>query len=544
MFVSSTLLALVLATPDAEAGRIGKKPIDIPKGVSISVDGFVRAVVVTGEATAISADISSDSGSETVDLTEADAWVHATAHLKELSTTDTAATLTVYDEKGTAQMSFSGTLGKDGSVSLTADSSGSCNVKGGCDVSTGSSTLDIELLAAEVFANPDGGYDVTFDLSGADVYGRTIADFTLKNFGAAQADAGRVVTSDVTFGDIGAVWEGELTLAHEGEITIDSTSYDIDGKKLEKSSVSLGAPWDDGGEGVNALTTDGYPLTSVAILSRGGSVAKEECWDVFTCFDSGLTIVSHGWYSFDATPQEAKIEVDNGETLTIPANSYQVAAATEITFSGSPEKEAFQLTIDGTTVKEGSSFGDRGLCANGTCVALAQATDANWTLSATAYSATAAKLPKSVKVTLTSTLKAASTKESSYTLTFDPEIAVVFANEVSLSGDPLGVDLAGEVSLLGAADSKGKQKTLAKGDFYGSFTRDGDGDLSLGGMDKNDVDAKGDILIGGEPIDFELTDTNKDGVIEAPPVIVYKAAGNGKGTRAVATVNTGKPGLL
>lgn len=201
------------------------------------------------------------------------------------------------------------------------------------------------------------------------------------------------------------------------------------------------------------------------------------------------------------------------------------------------------MTINGASVKEGSSFGDRGLCSNGTCVALTQGSDGKWTLSATAYGASA-KLPSSVKVALTSTLKAAATTESSYTLTFDPEVAVVFANELSVAGDPLGIDLSGGVDLLGAADSKGKQKTLSKGDFYGSFARDLDGDLALGGADKNDVDAKGDILIGGEPIDFELTDTNKDGVIEAPPVIVYKVDSNGKGTRAAATANNGSPGLL
>ncbi len=100
------------------------------------------------------------------------------------------------------------------------------------------------------------------------------------------------------------------------------------------------------------------------------------------------------------------------------------------------------------------------------------------------------------------------------------------------------------MSLLGAADAKGNQKTVAKGDFYGSFVRTSEGELTLGGVDKNDIQARGDILIGGEPIDFELTDTNKDGVIEAPPVVFLRVYSNGKGTRAVATSGNGSPGLL
>ena len=70
--------------------------------------------------------------------------------------------------------------------------------------------------------------------------------------------------------------------------------------------------------------------------------------------------------------------------------------------------------------------------------------------------------------------------------------------------------------------------------------------LGLGGIDKDARTECGacDILIGGEPIEFERTDTNKDGVIEAPPVIVYKVYSNGKGTRAATTASNASPGLL
>ena len=54
----------------------------------------------------------------------------------------------------------------------------------------------------------------------------------------------------------------------------------------------------------------------------------------------------------------------------------------------------------------------------------------------------------------------------------------------------------------------------------------------LAGADKDAVSARGDILIGGEPIGFERTDTNKDGVLTAPPAVVFLVAGTKpKGTR-------------
>lgn len=83
---------------------------------------------------------------------------------------------------------------------------------------------------------------------------------------------------------------------------------------------------------------------------------------------------------------------------------------------------------------------------------------------------------------------------------------------------------------------------MARGDFGGEFTRVPVGSLALGGIDQDDVQPKGDILIGGEPIDFEKTDTNGDGVGQAPPVVFYK---NGTGTRnSVANTSQSQSTLL
>ncbi|GDX80601.1 hypothetical protein LBMAG42_24120 [Deltaproteobacteria bacterium] len=545
MFISSTLLALVLATPDAEAMNIFVAKLSF----NTQSESFIRVVDsdLAGEAASMELDITSDSGSESVDLTESDAWLHGAATLKALSTTDTEATLTLYDEKGAAQVSFSGTMTSEGVVTLTADAtkgSSVCESKLGCVEIT--ETLDIELLAAEVFVNPLGGYDVTFDLAGGDVYGLTKADFTLKNFGAAQADAGRVVTSEVTFGEIGAVWEGELSLDHAGEIEIDATSYDVDGKKLEKSTTTLGHI-------LHTVADSFAPAHTVrgsSMLSAGdaGSVAWTKMKDKLAAGDM-MTVITENWTTTTA-PTHATVELDGGETLTIPANSFQRAGFYTI------ELEAIVIThlkiaINGgnLTLNGSSTLSILDLaapvCINGTCVAISTNEKGTLDLAVTGYASTAAGVASSAKIGVMAYDKnggkvgLVDTKVS-----FDAAVAVVFANEVAFAEDPLGLDLGGEVSLLGAKDSKGKQKTVAKGDFYGSFVRTGEGDLSLGGVDKNDIEAKGDILIGGEPIDFELTDTNKDGVIEAPPVILMMTTGNGKGTRDACTANNGKPGLL
>ena len=131
------------------------------------------------------------------------------------------------------------------------------------------------------------------------------------------------------------------------------------------------------------------------------------------------------------------------------------------------------------------------------------------------------------------------------TVTYDAEVSAVFAMEAVFVGDPVGTDLQGKVELQGEASAKGKRDTLSKGKFVANIGRDEDGKLALGGQDKDAAAPRGDILIGGEPIDFELTsDDDGDGVIEGPPAVVLRTDSNGKGTRQVATTTNGSPGLL
>lgn len=539
--IVSTLLTLV-------APAVAKNEVSI-ETIEIAHHGIeVGLVVLTSDLDAttasIAAEVESDSGSEDVMLTESNAWLSGSGGFRSLPEKTASISLTVYDSGNAELASFSGTIDATGAISrmVRADycGDGVPHTTNGSpiDVSDrcgrgGAGAPDVELLGYGSFLGDGTVFDVVAQLQGSDTYEVAYAEIAI-------TDGKSTETAEVGWDAVGTVWEADLTVAHEGLLAVKATAYDTDGEKLGAQKVKLGLPFADTTTGVNTLATDDDPLTRVALKNR----ANLECENVLSARCSSVVVVSDGWTLADGLPVDAEVELTDGETLTIPANSYQVTAATPIVFAGSPEKEAFQVSIDGTVVKQTSTFGDRGLCANGTCLSLAEDGAGGWTLSATAYTSASSKLPTSVKVTLTTTLKAASTKEESYTLTYGSDVSVVFANEVELAANPLGVDLAGKVSLLGVANKKGKQDTLAKGKFYGTFGFSSGGSLGLAGADKDEVQPKGDILIGGEPIDFELTDTDKDGVIEAPPVVVLRVSGHGKGTRAATTASSGNPGLL
>ena len=79
------------------------------------------------------------------------------------------------------------------------------------------------------------------------------------------------------------------------------------------------------------------------------------------------------------------------------------------------------------------------LCTSGTCVTLVEG-EKGYGLAVTTYGTDPALLPdKQVE--------------------FGAEMTVVFASELEIDGDPMGGDASGSVSLLGAADTKGKQAT-------------------------------------------------------------------------------------
>jgi hypothetical protein len=559
MFSTSLLLALALGAPSAQAANTPKiKNIRVR---DLADTGSTYRVVVIvkhddlDEVANVAASVESDAGAEDLTLVETDRWLHGSAAVGVLPAKEATATLTFYDTGSAALISFTGTVGADGSVSLSAPTSGvepSCAVLGACDVGEGkgSTTAKITLLAAQLYP-ADSGYDLAFDLSGSDADSVAYADLVLSE--------GKVETkAEVGFDDIGAVWEGDLSVVPEGLVEVKAKTYDGEGAEIETSKAQVGLPWRDGASGRASLATDEDPWTSVALLS--GGTWGGACEDAFTCSDA-LVVVSQGWTRGDTLPVDAEVELTDGETLMVPANSYQVAASKTQQLGAGKEWDAIGVTHlriringDSLTLDDATDLLLEDLtspvCAGGTCIAIDRVgwefdDSGVFELTVSAYGSDAGKLPTSVGVAVELVSKDGKELASDkVALSFDDEVAVVYANQTSFDGDPLGVDLAGQISLLGEADQKGRQKTLAKGRFNGSFARDEDGQVALAGADNDTISAKGDILIGGEPIDFELVDVDDDGGVQAPPVVVMRVYSNGKGTRAVTTVSSGNPGLL
>jgi hypothetical protein len=115
--------------------------------------------------------------------------------------------------------------------------------------------------------------------------------------------------------------------------------------------------------------------------------------------------------------------------------------------------------------------------------------------------------------------------EADMDLAFSAEVAVLFGIEAILLTDPHGLDLVGTLSLQGEADEHGRRKTLSRGHFAGQFGTDSDGDTDLTNIDLGGAtQSRGDILIGGEPIDIEKEDGG-GGPGNVPPVLFYYTGG-------------------
>ncbi|MES2638198.1 MAG: hypothetical protein V4850_01900 [Myxococcota bacterium] len=565
------VLALYIGLPalgasDAEAAFIRRTAIKV-KTNSNGDTSYRVGTTVSGDAgtvATITAAIESDAGEEELALVETDAWLHGAATIAALPATDVALTVTLYDSGSASLISFSGTLAADGTVTLAADDTTSienadCASRTGCaEETTRADSPDIEMLAADVFAAAKG-YDLSIDLAGADTYEVAYASVTVTEPGGAVClatdEKGNCLKwettkevstrSEVFWDDIGSVWEAEATAAHEGLMQLKVIASDARGNKLETAKSKLGAPWLDDGEGVNTLATDEDPLTRVAL--HKGLVG----WWAFDdqAAQDQLTIVSEGWASGDELPVDAEVELTNGETITIPVNSYQKRLRFPITINYLAETKntgfafkTFNITASGILLPlspDDLYFGQvRPVCSEGFCATVSVSDGGEYELSMMAYGAAAAALPEEFEVSI-SVLDEFGDEVAAETalVELDDEITAVFANEVSLVGDPIGVDLSGKVKLLGEANRKGKQETLAKGKFYGTFSRDGDGDLELAGADKDEVVSSGDIIVAGEAVFL----TDREGVPVAPPAIQFS---NGSGTKNATTTTSTRPQLL
>lgn len=565
------LVGLPLAGADtAEAGRgsfAGRTKYERKANEYFGDDA--RVIVVVGEdsvANQVEVRVESDAGGETVTLVESDAWLHGAGKLGALPKTDAALTLTLYDKGNASLISFSGTLAADGSVTLAADvikEAATCDAysKTGCadDTSdTKATTLDIEVLAGEVFG-ASGAYELAVDLAGADTYEVAYAQITItesdevttcsKETGECKTTGSSTTTkAEVDWDAIGAVWDGDTTLDHEGVIETKVQTYDSAGQKLESAKAKLGAAWINEGDGVGTLATDEDPLTTVGILRNRVDILPN---GAVRWVSSRLAINSEGWTS-TTVPVSAKVELTSGGTITIPVNSYQRLSRPSWAKAGGVAVLSGLISNSTITITGGNfelydvSILDLATptCLDGTCFTLVETEEDVYELSVSEYGTDATKLADDIELTVSVTDEFGKEVFSETgTVEFDDDVTAVFANEVTFSQDPIGLDLSGKVSLLGAADKKGKQKTLAKGKFYGSFSRDGDGDLSLLGADKDAISSQGSIVVAGASVAVEITtDTNKDGVFDPPPLT--PVFGNGSGTKNASHQASTKPELL
>lgn len=472
-----------------------------------------------------------------------------------------AAELVLRGEGGKLLASFTGALGPDGYLSLFPAKT---------------NTLDLAVASAFLIGDVGAGGVASLEITGGDV--RFVDDSTLSITGGSVifADGGAcssklgcdtqpppketVVSASVGFGGVDC--SGECALHKQlpsgdpiwnfhvwAEAWVDKGGKP--GKqKLKTVDAAKGTvprPWEDGDAALSAVETDEDPLTTLALLSP--SLDDEVAPGAYN-MDYRATIVSDGWEPGNALPTAAELELAGGPTLLIPVNSYQVTGAATLAFDGDPTGHAYEVTSDGVTMALVAGNG-HGTCLRGRCFCLA-GFSGGAELRVTGYGTDPGKLPTAVVAAIapapldakgTVNPKTPAPKEPKVTVGMDPQIAAVFAHTLGFAGDPIGLEHKGKVKLL-AENAKGALKKLSKGKFVGSVVRDEDGEMRLAPIGTGGVQGRGDILIGGEPIGIEKVDPEGNVTLVAPPAIVLKTSGNGKGTRPATTASNGKPGLL
>ncbi len=551
MLPFTPVLMLAALLPTAEAGTdtwiTGRMLHTV--GDSYAGGHAERAMVTTQEegsttVASVEVDLSSDGGDETVPLVETNAWLHGTAGIKALPAKSAAVTLTLFTEENLTMVSFSGTLGHDGALvmdsegaSESAEAESSCSTKSGCGSGTTTSKYDVDFVGGETSADVVG-YLVGVDLAGADTYAVAYAELTVDG-----------ATSEVDWDAVGAVWEGETTVAHEGVIDIKVAAYDNDGKKIDKAKIALAEPWFDGGDGTATVATDEDPLTSVGLLEWNDT-------DV-------LVVTSSGWTAGDTLPTRCQVALDGGVSFDVAVNSYQrrgrwdgkygdgkqpwswsdasaiIVTGGSVTFSDSARRYTDGSYLRADQALSVDNF-QLPLCADGLCVQLVEDAAGERELSVVSY--TDDGNADDAELVVTAYDKAGrELGTDTLSVSFDDEVTAVFATTVEFAADPVGADLAGKVSLLAPADEKGKSSTLAKGEFAGRFLRDDDGYIELAGVDKDAVSIESSVLEGGTSLTFEYADDDGDGIVLPPPVV---QEGNSQGTKNSSSQASTKPELL
>lgn len=484
-------LALAALSADAEAG--GGRPSYTYSSRTCVLSGTICHLRLAGPADGVAtavATVSSEVGDEKVALVSAGTRLHGGAAVSKLPEKDAKLAITLYDAGSLAIASYTGTLGTDGAVTLVAETI--CD-KAGCEAA-------VPLIAAELVAEGKA-YALVLDLADADAvaYGKvTVTD------GAGTTGA------EIGWEAIDGLWEATLSLEHTGPVDLKARLFDDAGEVVATAKTTLGAAWDDGASGISTVATDEDPLTYVGLVG------------------DQLIVTSEGWSADDDLPLSAKIALTDGDTVTVPVNSYQRRRkAPELLYEAWDaliEANYRPLVVVDDVELDVDAFADLAapVCAEGTCVMLVPEED-GYSLSVTQYRWDAAFDADDVTVTLSAVDADGYTKlAEKVTVTFDDEIIVVFAQDLTIDGDPAGLPVAGRVRLLGAEGDK-----LGGGKLDAELVRDDGGDLDLAGThsDLDLLEPTFAILFGGAG---DPCGSDKAGWVEPPPIAASIATGPGK----------------
>lgn len=509
-------------------------------------DGGARGQAVevtTTDGAAVVAAVSVNLEGVSVEATPADLRRAGTAWPAAAPAEGDTLRVGLFAADGTTLTSFSGAV-VDGRLRFgapRAPAPTSCDSRTGCPDEA--PAPDLSLRGAHLFA--DGS--VGLDLSGADAGAVATAVFAVQSVTEGCAAYGRdgsctAPETVVTFSEVPVswaapevVWEAAIDVP-AGISSLVVRAADATGGRIDRARARLTPAWADLGGGQSALPIDEDPLTSIALLG---------CWcgvdGTLQEASSGrsspahLVVVSDGWNPAAPLPAQAQLTVDDGSTHTLLPVAFQRTGRFPVDAADLADPE-FRFVVDGAVGTPIAGDGGRLFVVWDTEIPVQMVIEPDdsgaWWAGVTAWAPTADAVPDTVGIT---TMTAGQLALDDGEVELMEELAAVFALGMEVAASPGAAALTGELRIEGAASRRGRRPTLARGRFAGQFGVDADGDLDLAPVDRRDVTASAGALM------LDPTPRGPATAGDPPPPIVYL---NGKGTRAVATTNNGKPNLL
>jgi hypothetical protein len=391
------------------------------------------------------------------------------------------------------------------------------------------------IRATELVMGPDGP-ELLIDFSGLDA--AAIAEVrVLVNEEPVEAE---VLTRSAI------LWGATPHASCADAPSVQTVSMDLPDTSTWSATVPFGQF--DTADGVDALTIDGTDRTLFSLAS-----ARSYAMDWPADPEAAVAMVVSGGYTpDDLLPSTLEVAWDGGETWRLPHHHIQATAHFPVSGGDCSSDCTWHLTVgkmsfafemvDGTPILlDGGADGSFGWGSSATraMAVLTDERDGTWTASVTTWAADVDDLPTSAAFRLTEAdgtwLAGERTPgDGEGVLSFDQR-AVVFLGGASWGEVPAAqrVDgpaaLQAAVKLLAVDPESGEEKVATEGILTGVAATDAGGDWSLhaGGRPGDATVARGDILIGGEPIGIERT-VGDQPVLTVPPII---QAANGRGNR-------------